>query len=215
MADEKQNLIRFRCKCGVALAARAALVGRKGKCQQCGHVNIIPTASSSDAPSEATAVREICNVCQTAIDDDDLRIICSRCALPFHEECWRENLGCAAYGCENVNVLKSGPDLRIENQTLHSPWQSQIPGKKAMNPAPSIEEDQVPWDFIIMGCIGLSALVSCVTFGCPSVIFGGLALFYFFSSREQANVPVFITGMMIATLSGLAGFLFSFLYWWI
>jgi predicted amidophosphoribosyltransferase len=59
-----------------------------------------------DAPSlEAFEAGEresgrLCAVCQTAIALGEAVGRCPRCEAPYHRECWSENGGCAAYGCE-------------------------------------------------------------------------------------------------------------------
>lgn len=43
-----------------------------------------------------------CAICQTAIVAGEVVVICPDCALPFHDECWQENRGCAQYGCASA-----------------------------------------------------------------------------------------------------------------
>lgn len=41
-----------------------------------------------------------CAICQTWIGNGELVGRCRACDAPYHQECWIENAGCAAYGCE-------------------------------------------------------------------------------------------------------------------
>lgn len=63
--------------------------------------------------TEEVASQALCSICQSFITDGEEIVTCPECDLPFHAECWQENMGCAAYGCPQVNVLKKQPDLRI------------------------------------------------------------------------------------------------------
>jgi hypothetical protein len=40
-----------------------------------------------------------CSICQSGIIAGEHIVFCPDCALPFHEECWKENGGCSQYGC--------------------------------------------------------------------------------------------------------------------
>jgi hypothetical protein len=43
-----------------------------------------------------------CSICQTAIVAGEKVMQCPDCGLPFHDECWKENRGCSAYGCTSA-----------------------------------------------------------------------------------------------------------------
>jgi len=43
-----------------------------------------------------------CSVCQTTIVSGERIVFCPHCSLPYHEECWDENGGCAQYGCASA-----------------------------------------------------------------------------------------------------------------
>ena len=59
---------------------------------------------SSPAPFEASGdiSGKTCSICQTVIISGEQVVACPFCALPFHHECWKENRGCSAYGCEGA-----------------------------------------------------------------------------------------------------------------
>ena len=45
---------------------------------------------------------KVCTICQTGIVAGEHILYCPSCSLPFHSECWAENHGCSAYGCESA-----------------------------------------------------------------------------------------------------------------
>jgi hypothetical protein len=124
--------IEFQCTCGAHFRVDARLSGRMGRCQTCGAALTIPQASTSEPVAAAKELAEaqdgagqgtegqevpvqaLCSICQCPVDDGEDVLTCPECHLPFHSECWQENLGCSTYGCPQVNILKKGPDLKID-----------------------------------------------------------------------------------------------------
>lgn len=51
-------------------------------------------------PADGEAVGHACPICQTQIVRGEGVLECPSCGLTYHEECWKENSGCGAYGCE-------------------------------------------------------------------------------------------------------------------
>lgn len=45
---------------------------------------------------------KLCSICQTAVIAGERVVQCPYCGLPFHSECWDENRGCSAYGCQGA-----------------------------------------------------------------------------------------------------------------
>jgi len=76
------------------------------------------SAESSSKPSATQtnimcgAEKTLCSVCGATIAPDELSQSCPSCSLKYHMECWKENYGCAAYGCQQVGCLKP-PPLKI------------------------------------------------------------------------------------------------------
>ena len=52
---------------------------------------------------------QTCGICHSTISADEATETCPSCKLVFHADCWHENRGCAAYGCNQVNVLETRP----------------------------------------------------------------------------------------------------------
>lgn len=55
----------------------------------------------------------ICLVCQTPIESDEPKSLCSSCGKPYHTECWEQNKGCAVYGCSMVPPTEALDELEI------------------------------------------------------------------------------------------------------
>jgi hypothetical protein len=49
--------------------------------------------------SSNTDIKKICQYCHSYIKDKDDMLLCPECNSPYHIECWYENEGCGAYGC--------------------------------------------------------------------------------------------------------------------
>ncbi len=100
--------MKFSCACGKRLEAPESAAGTQGRCPGCGNVLTIPRpedavvgpgpAAAPDAEADA-AVGQTCTICQTTIAAGEAVVFCPDCRLPYHTDCWRENGGCAAYGC--------------------------------------------------------------------------------------------------------------------
>lgn len=46
--------------------------------------------------------KKFCPYCQTEIEKDEIYVICSRCKISHHEECWNQNSRCTTYGCKGL-----------------------------------------------------------------------------------------------------------------
>lgn len=211
---DRDDVIRFRCQCGAVLTARSSLSGRKGKCKKCGKVLVIPAAEASLRPEEAAegaiGIQEMCSVCQTPIEDDDERTTCNACKLPFHQECWEENLGCSAYGCSNVNALKQGPDIRLGQ--LPPPPMPRLPQFRPSKPS----EDDIPWDHLLLGASAIATVVGFVTCGVPTFVMIGLAIWRITQNvRRSHSVALPVLSIVLGVLGSLMGMCLSTAFWMI
>lgn len=221
MSTAADAIVRFRCECGAVLSARANLVGRKGKCKSCGRVRDIPAESENLGGDEqgAIGIQEICSVCQTVIEDDDLRTTCDDCKLPFHDECWQENLGCSAYGCASVNKLKQGPDIRVgplTNAALGTPAVSSAPlrARQRFGPPPPAEDNDVPWDHLLLAASAIAVLVGFVTCGVPTLLLAGLAVWRIAVNKRKADPIVLpVLALCMCSVGLLLGLCLSAAFW--
>lgn len=49
-----------------------------------------------------SAVGKTCPFCQFPVKAGDEVQVCSRCGIPHHASCWRENGGCTTFGCRRL-----------------------------------------------------------------------------------------------------------------
>ena len=144
----------------------------------------------------ATVLRE-CGICQSPIQPADAITPCPKCGLVFHTECWQENLGCASYGCDQVNIL--GPkELVITSE----------------QPAPPIEQppEPIPWNFLLLGAATVGLLASALTFGLPSALVEIAVLIRLIRTRRLRQ-PILLAAGAIAALGIAAGVFVSRLWW--
>src|SRR5205085_7977897 len=94
---------------------------------------------SPAAPKPTTVLRE-CAICQSSIYTAEKTTTCPKCGLVFHAECWDENMGCAAYGCEQVNALAPKEEAKPA-QALPQPIVDAI--------------EPLPWSFVLLGAAAL------------------------------------------------------------
>ena len=97
------------CTCGAKLWVPLDMLGGRGQCPRCHHELDFPKPRPAAPPptsnSTAPVAQTICSICQWTLSDGEL-VTCPSCGLTFHKECWIENKGCSAYGCNQVNVLE-------------------------------------------------------------------------------------------------------------
>ena len=57
-------------------------------------------------------VGKICPYCKSKILEDDSIVLCSKCNMPHHKECWVENQGCTTFGCDGTiqSVFENSED---------------------------------------------------------------------------------------------------------
>ena len=69
---------------------------------------------------------DTCSICRSPIQPGEAAATCIACEIPYHAECWAANMGCATYGCKQVNCL-AGPRTRVEVPASTSSAPSQAP----------------------------------------------------------------------------------------
>jgi phage FluMu protein Com len=213
MSTAKEEQVRLRCECGAILAAKRTQTRRKGRCPRCRRIIEIPAPDEvvflEAVEGEAEAVQEMCSICQTALEEQDARITCDACGLPFHPECWQENLGCAAYGCRNVNRLKPGPDISLAGLAPAAPAY-RPPSHPAFQPAGPHQD--LPWDYLLLGSSALGCLLSVVTCGVPSLLVGVLSILYATRHADEDR-RIIVFGLVLCGLGFLFGLGLSALFW--
>src|SRR5439155_11036441 len=106
-----QDGILLSCSCGAKLWVPEDRIGTMGKCLQCG-------------ADMALGEKQVCSICQWEITADAEKQRCPECGLHFHAECWKQNYGCSAYGCAQVNILVDPRDAKIDMEEIGAPPES-------------------------------------------------------------------------------------------
>jgi len=168
-----------------------------------------PLAADFPQPRPAASAARTCAVCQSPTLPEAASPQCSSCPQPYPTECWRENHGCAAYGCPQVGVLDVPatppvPDLAIA-------------AKSESPPNPENQPRPFPWDFALLGGSVLGSIFGAFTFGLPALVVGALSVIYAMRSRDGNHRVATLSAVIC--LFGVAGgvitssFLFNVSLW--
>lgn len=68
-------------------------------CPDAPQATVAPAAVAASHPGQGADKVGECPYCQTPIVAGEEMVICPQCKTPHHAECWRDNRGCAVYGC--------------------------------------------------------------------------------------------------------------------
>jgi len=159
-------------------------------------VNTANSAAPSMPASATTGLRE-CGICQSAIYTAEKTETCPKCGLVFHAECWRENLGCAAYGCEQVNVLAPKPQEQ----------------PAAPIPQPIVQAiEPLPWSFLMLGAATLCLMISALTFGVPSMLIAAASGWRLYKKRHLHDRPL-LWAVGLSLVGVFFGILISRIWW--
>jgi len=152
--------------------------------------------TSQPAPGSAkaaTVLRE-CGICQSSIYTAEKIQTCPKCGLIFHAECWQENMGCAAYGCDQVNVLAPKEEPKPAETTMQQPIVDAI--------------EPLPWSFLLLGAATLCLLISAITYGLPSAVITLAAGFRLLKKRHFHDRPL-LWALILAAAGVILGIIIS------
>lgn len=167
---------------------------------------------------------QLCSICQTEIREAEATTSCDECRLPFHVECWEENLGCSAYGCSNVNALRPAPELRVSNPAP-VPGRASVPGSTAMLGSTAMPGSaashvggsaagDIPWEYVFLAASCLGTLVGLLCFGIAPLVTGLAAVVYSVQQKDKKTPPILIVGIAMSAIGFFVGlFISSKLYW--
>jgi len=167
---------------------------------------------------------QTCSICQCPISAGEDTTKCSQCGLPFHLDCWNENLGCSAYGCSNVNLLKGGPDISIRNPPpLGAPrgvprWPSQTRSSNPTAPHPALAgADAFPWEYLLLAGCALASLLGALLYGVFALL-AGLGCIVFTVARmnnsQQIRMDIMTICFVVSGIGFIFGIILSILFWW-
>ncbi len=72
-------------------------------------------------------MEQTCIICQMAISPGERLKECDRCNSKFHQDCWKENGGCATYGCKNAPKVEKAPPPQPEQKSYWGATTKQCP----------------------------------------------------------------------------------------
>jgi hypothetical protein len=155
---------------------------------------IDPLAAEFPQPQPNAAEARTCSVCQSPILPGEVTTQCPSCSQTYHAECWRENRGCAAYGCAEVGALDAVPAAAAIDIAPTAPEEHHDPDPEYAEPAlaarnemPVYSYEQTkafPWDFALLGGSVFGTLIGAITFGFPALIVGIASAIYAVRSRD-------------------------------
>jgi hypothetical protein len=178
--------ITRRCGCGSTLWIPREMLGQLAKCRRCGRVNTL-------------SEKITCGVCQWEITDGAAMVACPSCGLTFHSDCWTQNRGCSAYGCDQVSVL--------------DPIKPDIAAPVAAE-EPTDAPPRQPWEWVLLCGAIVGSLVGAVAFGVPALLAAIAAALYLVRTRSPHVRTGIVTAAIIVALIGTAGGVFvSRMFW--
>jgi hypothetical protein len=169
------------------------------------------------APPEVEPSRKLatCSICQTDILPSEASTRCPSCHLTFHEQCWQENYGCSAYGCDQVNVLAAmaagahavAAVAAVGADGTARAGDYQVPAEQAMLGArhSSLDLPLLAGSFVAMG---LGALA----YGIPSAVMVLLALLFLLAGKARRK-SLGVVALAVGVVGVVAGYATS-MFWW-
>jgi hypothetical protein len=218
--------IVFQCVCGQRLWSAGDTVGMAVTCGGCQKSVEVPEESTPGLTGDSAGTvagvsiveqqqpqKTVCNVCQWPIEKSERAHRCPACGLDFHLDCWRENRGCSAYGCAQVNVLApkdrpASPLVAAVPDTLVA----RPPAADTVRQASAAVRPSLAWAHALLAMAVVGSLLGTVSFGIPAAIVGVIAFGRLLVSRTDPK-SVLVAAAMIAALGAGAGFLIS-RFWW-
>jgi pSer/pThr/pTyr-binding forkhead associated (FHA) protein len=171
-----------------------------------------PAAVAAPAPAATATLPappelEICSICQTEIHPADPQTSCPSCSLTFHAQCWKENLGCSAYGCDQVAILapKESP-AAIAYEAASTPetlatdnWQLET-------------GNSLPWDSVLLALSFVAFALGAIAYGLPSALTLLLAAVALLVGRARRKGFAFAS-ILVSLVGIFAGYAMS-MFWW-
>lgn|GEM_PF-4149991 len=188
-ASEQHGVGRMvRCLCGRVGFIPESVRELRQTCVHCGRILEVeePVAPANEVS---------CSACHTTIAIGQQRHTCPECQIVMHEDCWRENGGCATYGCAQANVIEPPPSIPNEPRADTNSLDNSEAVSTSRKSTPAVRS-------LIFG------LVSLLLFGVPAVAYGVFELV-----RPNVASKQRVYGLA-SILFGSIGFLVSG-WWWL
>jgi hypothetical protein len=213
--------IIFKCECGQRLWSASDTAGMAVTCGGCNKSIEVPDESTvGDEANSGTVAgvsvveqpekqQVVCGVCQWPVERGEKRHKCPSCGLDFHMDCWRENRGCSAYGCGQVNALAP----KVERPATPTASASVIDASAETAMMASPAGSGVAWAQAILALSVVSALLGLLSFGVPCVLIGLVALLRLLLVRTDKKL-ILAAAVFISVLGLAAGVMIS-RFWWL
>ncbi len=222
--------IIFNCECGQRLWSASDTAGMAVSCGGCNKSIEVPdqaavsiTDDSSGTVAGVAVVEQpekqqvICGVCQWQIEKGERGHKCPACAMDFHLDCWRENRGCSAYGCSQVNALAPKPARpampEIATAETRAAMEESPNEATAVMASPANVPPPVSRAHVLLALAVVGSLLGLLTFGAPAAIVGLIALGRLLVTRN-ANRLVLLFSFLIGAVGTGAGIMISRFWWW-
>jgi hypothetical protein len=153
--------------------------------------SVPPLAFSSSRQSVGEG--KVCGICQCRIEAAEELTACTSCGLPFHRDCWSENFGCSTYGCNQVNVLKPGPDIRIAGLPPGMPPPPPLP--------PPLPPPPFTYEPLFVLATVFAALLGAVLYGIPCLIATGASVFYLIKGQRSRRRWMLIVAIVVGAIA--------------
>ena len=235
-AEGNDGGIVFTCVCGTRLWSASDAIGILVACGQCGASNTVPRKSeeTDDASSTvagvvyrdedpASAAPRTCGVCQWDLEPGEARTLCPSCGLNFHAECWRDNKGCSAYGCDQVNILLKrdrpkfpgaahGPDADIDTEETYDAYADDPYADADADDDSNRNGRAIAWEYVLLSFAVMGTLLGLFTFGVPAALVT-IASVIRLAVNDNDRKPVLAISALLALLGTGAGYYVSRLWW--
>ncbi len=162
-------------------------------------------------PSGPAADLHTCSICQTTIVRGEEHTSCPSCHLTFHTQCWQENFGCSAYGCDQVNVLaperRAGHAMPAAADAGADRSEAEAVDHAILPPARGF-----PWETLLLALSFVAMGLGALAFGIPSAIML-LWTLAFLLMKKPTRRGLIILAALVGLAGALAGWGTSMLWW--
>jgi hypothetical protein len=201
-----------------------------------------PLAAHFPRPKPHDSAEQTCGICLEPIRADEPAIACPSCSQSYHDKCWKQNGGCAAYGCLQAGLFQPAPVVDAAMAHLHDaappPAKNALPlvaPKRAVpvtsvpfataappQPPPPVvlppklsAPSQIPLDLALLGGSVFGTILGAFTFGVPALAMGATSAVYALRGRDERRHTARIAAVStaICVLDVAVGVFTSMLLW--
>ena len=183
-----------------------------------------PLAAEFPRPQpKAGAVAQLCGICQKALEAVHATVNCPACSQPYHEKCWEDNGGCAAYGCIQAGMMMPLPPIApVEAPPIAARVVEPVPVKHApvkilaRQPIPDrpVHQPMASDKAVLIGSV-VGVILGTFTFGVPALAMAAAALVYAIRGRRDSahSSRVAAVATAICVIGIAIGIFTSILFW--